>query len=273
MTLTLMMGPGSRLTAGAALLAAAAVLATPLAAEGKKKKDGDKAAGKAGAPACGISFLPLVEGAEWSYKYFVPEGAEPPPGQLHVNPAETLTVRVDKVVPAADGATITVTETYRKVSITHDLTCTKDNLQVPLDSFFFNGEPGGGIGMKLDKLDRKGESFLTKGGLKENTFQEFRAQAIRTPTQGSGAAIPPASLEVERKMTVRGKEPTESEMGEHKGAIRVDIEVTGRAALESQKDKPFNMPAVPSSMWFQPGVGVVRVESRVGWGWKLTAKK
>lgn len=267
-----MIGLGSRLAAGAAI---AALLASPLVAEGKqkKKKEEEAKAGKAGAPACGIAFLPLVEGTEWTYKHFVPENAEPPPGQLHVNSPETLTVKVDKVTPTGDGATITVTETYRKVSTTVELTCNKDTLQIPIDSFFFNGEPGGGIGIKVDKVDRKGDSFLLKGGLKENTFQEFRAVATRNPTEKSGAAIPPAALEVERKMTVKGKEPTESDLGEHKAAVRVDIELTGRAALDTQKDKPLNMATIPSSMWFQPGVGVVRVESRLGWGWRLTGKK
>ena len=255
-------------------LAAVALLTAAPAAEGKnKKKDKEAAAaGKPGAPACGISFLPLVEGTEWTYKHFVPENAEIPPG-LHVNAPETLTVRVDKVTPSADGATITVTESYRKVSVTRELTCSKDALQIPIDSFFFNGEPGGGIAIKIDKVERKGDSFVLKGGLKENTFQEFRATATRVPTDKSGAAIPPAALEVERKMTVLGKQPTESDVGEHKTAIRVDIELTGRAALDTQKDKPLNMATIPSSMWFQPGVGLVRVESRLGWGWRLSGQK
>jgi hypothetical protein len=267
-----MIGHGSRLAVGAALVAAA-LLASPPAAEGKKKKKEEAKAGKPGAPACGISFLPLVEGTEWTYKYFVPDGVEPPAGQLHTNPPETLTIKVDKVVPSGDGATITITESYRKVSVTHDLTCTKDALQIPIDSFFFNGEPGGGIGIKIDKVDRKGDSFMLKGGLKENTFQEFRAVATRVPTDKSGAAMPPASLEVERKMTVKGKSPTESDAGEHKTAIRVDIEITGRAALDTQKDKPLNMATISSSMWFQPGVGVVLVESPLAWGWRLTGQK
>jgi hypothetical protein len=263
---TLMIGHGSRLVLW---LATSALLAVSPAAEGKEKK---KKAGKPGASACGISFLPLVEGTEWTYKYFVPDGVEIPPG-LHVVPPDTLTIKVDKVEQSGDSATITVTETYRKVSGTREITCSKDSLQVPIDSFFFNGEPGGGIAIKLDKMERKGDSFLTPGkGLKEDTYQEFKALATRVPTEGSGAAMAPANLEVERKMVVRGNEATESEMGDHK-AIRVDIELTGRAALESQKDKPFNMPAVPSSMWFAPGVGVVRAESRMGWGWKLQSKK
>jgi hypothetical protein len=270
-----MIGHGSRLAAAVAVAAAAAVLASPLAAEGKKKKKDkeEAAAGKPGALPCGIAFLPLVEGTTWTYKYFVPENVDSAP-TLHVNSPESLTIHVDKVAPSADGgSTITVTESYRKVSLTHDLTCTKDSLQIPIDSFFFNGEPGGGIGIKIDKIDRKGDTFLLKGGLKENTFQEFKAQATRTPSEGSGAAIPPATLEVERKMTVKGKEPIDSEMGVHKNSIRVDIELTGRAALDTQKDKPLNMPAMPSTMWFAPGVGVVRAESRAGWGWKLMKKE
>jgi hypothetical protein len=33
------------------------------------------------------------------------------------------------------------------------------------------------------------------------------------------------------------------------------------------------MPAFDSSMWFAPGIGVVRVETKLGTGWKLVEKK
>src|SRR5690606_35202833 len=146
------------------------------------------------------------------------------------------------------------------------------SLQVPPTSFFFAGAPGGGVGIKLENLQVEGESFLPKRGVGESTYQELKALAVRTPGEGTGAEIPPARLEVERKMTVGGRQEVESAMGMHR-ATRVDVVVTARAALESTKDKPYNMPESGAAMWFASGVGVVRVESRLGYGWKLSEHK
>ena len=269
-----MNGP-MRTVAVIAALASLVLAGAPAdAGKKKKKKKGGAAAGAAvGSPACGIDFLPLTPGRSWTYKFFVPENSTPPAGQLHVPEPESVTIQVVKVEAQGDGARITVNESYRKVSVETVLECNKDRLLIPPDSFFFAGEPGGGIGVKLDKLDRKGDSVLLDKGLAEDTFQEFKATATRTPTEGSGAVIPGARLEIERKMTARGRDTIEQEDGQSQKAIRVDIQLTGRAALDVQKDKPFNMPALDSSMWFAPGVGLVRVETRTGVGWKLVESK
>jgi hypothetical protein len=261
---------GSLRLAPALAFALVGLIAAPggaLAKPAKKKAPAAPAAAAKG-PACGISFLPLVEGNEWTYQFFVPENFQMAPG-LHIAPIDTLKIKVVKVEPAADGTKITVEETYRKVVAQSVLTCNADHLLVAPESFFFAGEPGGGLGIQLDKLQRKGESFLIKTGLKESTYEEFKATAVRKPTEGSGAQLAAASLELERKMTVKGIEPVESGMGQHK-AIRVDLQITGRATLEVQKGKPFNMPEVGATMWFEPGTGIVRVESRLGNGWRLT---
>ena len=256
----LMQGPRAR-----SLAAIAALVSLVLA--------GHVANAAVGAPACGIDFLPLAQGRQWTYKFFVPEDSAPPAGQLHVAEPETVTIQVVKVESQGDSTKITVSESYRKVTVETVLTCDKDRLLIPPDSFFFAGEPGGGIGIQLDKLERKGDSVLLDKGLGESTFQEFKATAIRKPTDGSGAVIPGARLEIERKMTAKGKDTIESDTGEPQRAIRVDIQLTGRAALDVQKDKPFNMPAFDSSMWFAPGVGVVRVQTKTGVGWKLVESK
>ncbi|HUS63231.1 MAG TPA: hypothetical protein VMZ28_01770 [Kofleriaceae bacterium] len=272
-----MQRPRARSLAAIAALASL-VLAGHVADAGKKKKkkkggDGGGAGAAVGAPACGIDFLPLAQGRQWTYKFFVPENSTPPAGQLHIPEPETVTIQVVKVEAQGESTKITVSESYRKVTVETVLTCDKDRLLIPPDSFFFAGEPGGGIGIQLDKLERKGDSVLLEKGLGENTFQEFKATAIRKPSDGSGATIPGARLEIERKMTAKGKDTIETDTGEPQKAIRVDIQLTGRAALDVQKDKPFNMPAFDSSMWFAPGVGVIRVETKAGVGWKLVESK
>jgi len=262
-----------RTIAAIAALASLVLAGHAEAGKKKKKKGGGGAGAAVGAPACGIDFLPLVQGHQWTYKFFVPENSTPPAGQLHVPEPESVTIQVVKVEPSGEATKVTLSESYRKVTVETVLTCDKDKLYIPPTSFFFAGEPGGGLGIQLDKLEHKGDSVLLEKGLAEDTFQEFKATAVRKPTDGTGAVIPGARLEIERKMTAKGRETLESEDGQSQKAIRVDIQLTGRAALDVQKDKPFNMPALDSSMWFAPGIGVVKVETKTGVGWKLVESK
>src|SRR5204863_305374 len=81
-----------------------------------------------------------------------------------------------------------------------------------------------------------------KGGLKENTYEELKAVAKRTPTSGSGAQLPDAKLELERKMTVKGPEAVDVGTGPQK-ATRVEVDLTGRAQLAVKDEKELNMPA------------------------------
>ena len=232
---------------------------------------GGLANAKPSAAPCGADFLPLAEGTEWSYEFFVPESIEPAAG-LHVIDPDKVHIRVLEVTKKGDSATIKLEESYRKVTTHTQIECSKDGLRVPLESFFFAGQPGGGLGMKLDGLTRKGDSFGLKKGKPLDGYQEFVTTAVRQPTEGSGAILDPARLEVERKAVVLGKQATDSGLGDHT-ATRIDVRMTARAALDSQAGKPFNMPEVQTAMWFANGVGLVRVESSLGRGWKLTEKK
>lgn len=243
-----------------ALAAALLVLATSGAAEAKPSKG-----------ACGLDFLPLAEGNEWTYTFFIPDGLEPAPG-LHVVWPDTMTVKVVGIERKGETTLVTVEESYRDVKSTAVLECTKNHLDVPPSSFFFAGQPGGGLGMEVAFKKHEGHSFLTKKGLKEDSYEEFVGTATRKASEGSGAELPVAHLEVERKMSVLGRQEAESDLGMHR-ATRVDVRMTGRAALDSQKGKPFNMPEVQTAMWYAPGVGLVRLESSTARGWRLTSFK
>ena len=103
---------GSRARSLAAIAALASLVLTGQVADAgkkkKKKKDGDGAAAAVGAPACGIDFLPLAQGRQWTYKFFVPENSTPPPGQLHVPEPESglsspHSMRMEVVLPLPFG--------------------------------------------------------------------------------------------------------------------------------------------------------------------------
>jgi hypothetical protein len=252
-----------------ALAAAFALLATSGSADAqKKKKKGAKVK-----PACGLKILPFAEGVEWKYQYYVPEGVQLPPGVRVQDPPE-VTIKVTKVAKAGKKTVISLEESYRKVKLETELTCDKQGLIVPPESFFFAGQPGGGLHMTLGKIERKAETNVFAGGkLKGEAREDIKTDVKREPSPGSGAVLVPASLEVERQMKVLpGVETVESGITSHK-ATRLTIQMTGRATLETTKDKPFNVPTLDIAMFLAPDIGIVQVRNSQGQGWKLAEHK
>jgi len=244
-----------------------ALVAGPASAEAQKKKKG-----KAKAAACGLKVLPLAEGTEWTYQYYVPEGVQLPPGVRIQDPA-SMTIKVVKVEKDGGTTRISLEESYRKVVVKTELECDKKGLIVSPESFFFAGQPGGGLLMKLGPIERKAETNVFAGGeLKGEAFEELKTEAAREPSPDSGAVMVPAKLELERKMTVGGREPVETATGSTK-ATRLTIQMTGRATLATTPDKPFNMPTLDVVMWLESDVGVVLVRNSLGQGWKLEEHK
>jgi hypothetical protein len=252
----------------ALVVLAAAVAVLPASADAQKKKK--KATPK---PACGMKELPFTPGEVWTYQYYVPEGVQLPPGVRIQDPTQ-LTIKVTKVAKAGPKTVISLEETYRKVVVNTQLECDKTGLTVPPESFFFAGQPGGGLKMKLGKVERKAETNVFAGGaLKGEAFEELKTSATREPSPDTGAVMVPAKLEVERKMTVGAQpEVVESAMGNHK-AKRLAIQMTGRATLDTTPDKPFNFPPLDIAMFFVPDMGVVQVRNSSGQGWKLAEHK
>lgn len=250
----------------AALLAALVAAPATVGAQGKGKK-------KAIKPACGLRVLPMAQGVQWTYQYFVPEGVQLPPG-VRIQEPPSLTIKVVKVEKSGDKTIISLEESYRKVVVNTQLECDKKGLIVPPDSFFFAGQPGGGLQMTLGKIERIAETNIFAGGSMKGTAREdIKTTVTRIPSEGSGAVLTPSKLEIERQFAVNpNKEVVESGIKSHK-ANRLTINMTGRSILDTTPDKPFNMPQLDVAMFFEPDVGVVQVRNSLGQGWKLSEMK
>src|SRR5690606_30744189 len=122
------------------------------------------------------------------------------------------------------------------------LRCDKDGLEVPIQSFFFAGEPGGGQGMSISNLETKGELYPGRKGLSsgDSLYVTVKADVERTAGK-SGAVHPKAKLEIERLLNVRGRERITTGAGDVR-ATRVEVVLSGRAAVEPELDKKVNMP-------------------------------
>ena len=277
------MNAGHMRTIAAIAALVSLVLAGPSADAGKKKKKkggaGGGAAAAVGAPACGIDFLPLAQGHQWTYKFFVPENSTPPAGQLHIPDPESVTIQVVKVEAQGESTRVTLSESYRKVTVETVLTCDKDRLLIPPDSFFFAGEPGGSYGLEFDKLERiKGTSItLTNGSIGDQPWREdITAHWNRKPSGNSGANLGSGTLALERQYTPQQPEVVATKLGSWKSE-KLALITTGRVTLDSKETatlKPLEIPeGWLSTIWMAENVGVVQTLNGFAHMYQLTDAK
>lgn len=220
---------------------------------------------------CGLTYSPFVKGTVWNYEYIVPPGVEEKAG-LKVNAPDTISITVEEVLTEKGLTTITLKESYRKVDQKVVLSCSKSGLEIPPQSFFFNGEPGGARGVDLAELKMTGQKAFPKGNLKAglSLFTEIKGNVVRK-SSNKDVKHPNARIEMERQLNVGGTEEVVTNAETYK-AIGVEIIVSGRVFIESGAGKERNMPAMKSLMWFAKNVGLVQVYNRFGHGWRLVTK-
>jgi hypothetical protein len=230
------------------------------------------ASAKPGAPACGLEFLPFVEGTEWTFEFNAAESPAADPeeaqkGVLKLDIPSTLTIEVVKVAKSGADTEVTLEESFRKVTITTKIRCNGENVQIDPNSFFSAGEPGGGLGLDIKAFKRTANpSFLhTKGKLPsgQSWREDMTFDAERPASDKSEVVHTPAKVEVERQVKVAGSET----VGEYK-ATKIELQLTGRAWV-IDRDKSVNMAPANASMWFAPGVGLVRAINGSGQTWEL----
>lgn len=248
-------------------LAVTAAVAPDALAQGKKKPV---------APACGLNFLPMVEGRVWTYQFSAgdsPSSTSEARPVLKVDIPQKFTVKVVKVESKGASAEITLEESYRKLTQTTKISCSREAVNVDPNSFFASGEPGGAIGMVIENFKRgENPTYQRKGGaLNTGEWREdLTFDVTRPPSQGTDVAHAPAKVEVERLVRVGGAEATSSGLGDHPKATKVEIQLTGRAYVVD-KEKSVNMAAGIATLYFAPDVGLVRAINGFGHAWVLSS--
>jgi hypothetical protein len=280
------------------LLAAALLVPAVVAAAPKKAAPapvgGKGPVGKA-AGACGAHIIPLVEGNEWTYAAVV--SMLPPTKEVErISPREPKTIVITvKSIDNKKGADTVVTLTEKittdiskdpKVPLLDErtiettITCNgKNKFEISPDSFLFAGEPGGFVGLTIDKLDRSHDTSwkLTNGGIGDQPWrEEMVAHWTRVPTQGSDAKLGSGKLELERAFTPQNPEGIVTKAGAYR-AEKIGLVTTGRITLDAPAtpvDKPFELPAGwLGTLWLADGVGVVQVVNAYSHEYQLVGAK
>lgn len=236
--------------------------------------------------ACGLPFLPLVEGNKWQY-----EPVESPvQAQEKDNdkkkrmrekntPAQPkkITVEVTSVVAEKESTKVTLKESYDGIEFTTSLVCTKTSLDVDPYSIFFAAQPGGALQMDLKVTKHTGHSFtidrrgkLPKNGTPWN--EELEADITRTAAEGTGAVLEPAKLNVWRVSTFQGTQQIDTNSGSYSGAQAIQVELGGKVTMKDPdgKDITVEIPAnTVNFMWFDKRVGAVQFYNSYGHMYQL----
>ena len=231
-------------------------------------------------PACGIKALPLIEGQQWIYTPVAPpEEIAPTARKIAANKpkqADKVTIKVVSVVPIdRTSAEITLEETAHELTKTTKLKCTRDSIDVPPQSFFFTGEPGGGLAMDVGAVERpEGEhSYVFQFGQLRvpEWLENIKAPFTRTPGEGTGAKLANGSLDLQRVLKRGGLEPVTTLLGTF-DATPVQVELVGSVLIDMGGAEPekFGIPAnTLSKLWMTDGVGVVQVFNSNGHMYQL----
>ncbi|MFN0251173.1 MAG: hypothetical protein ACKV2T_30135 [Kofleriaceae bacterium] len=256
------------------LLAIALAAATPVAVSAQPKTKGQ--------PACGVTLLPLVTGNQWTYS-FVPAPQPAEPAITRIAPATPkgfiITVKniettgPDTVVTLEEKLTYDFTKDPKKQIVeerivTSTITCSAKKFDISPQSFFFAGEPGGYLGLVVDKVERKGTSIVLTGGrIGEAEWPEDLVIVYKKrPTEGSNATLGSGKLELERRFTPLESEDVATKSTAYPKTEKLAVKTTGRITLDkplSKELKPMELPAEwVNILWFSPGTGLVQTQNR-----------
>jgi hypothetical protein len=253
---------------------------------------------KKGKPACGITYLPLVEGNQWTYgpvQAPTPENEDQKKfldGLAKLAPPHPKEVRITvvSVEKAGGGAEVTleeITELYgeknekgeqlkgAEIKLETKLRCTAKSLEIDPNSFFFAAESGGGLLMELENVKRTGDPFPGKQGFRRGKkwSSEIKGDVTRHATEGTGATMTSGRVEMEREMTVGPTELLATPTGTYR-ADSVWFQMSGRAFVEPDIKTGSEMAlGVPGTLWFEKKVGVVQAKNRSGQYFQLTSMK
>jgi hypothetical protein len=239
-------------------------------------------------PACGIRYLPLIDGNSWSYEPMASPIALTADEKKRLlaleahapKPPRKIDIKVVGVVPQEDGSTVitlqetTVHQNDDKVERETTLRCTSKKMEISPQSFFFAGEPGGGLKMELTNLVWD-DSFPGRQGFRQARIWLIKVTGdlARDTTKGTGAKLSGGKIEIERKITVALRERLTTASGTYKQAVAVWYQMSGRASVGPNLDKSVEIPLGENGiLWFQDGVGMVQVRNRSAQWYQLVDK-
>jgi len=236
-------------------------------------------------PACGINWLPMVEGREWTYAAISDPNNEPITDELAMTlekaqktapkQAATVVIKVVKVAESPTGAEITLEEKAGELTLQTILRCTKDKMEISPQSFLFAGEPGGGLLTKLDKVAYEGIGFPGAAGFPKKFKNKLtvKAEVLREASAKTGAALSPGRMELELDLENTGLDQAFSQdVKINVRADRIAFDISGRAAVAPQLDKTFEMPlGIKGRFWYGAGIGLIMVQNRLGHWYQLVA--
>jgi len=271
------------------LVAPALVVAAP------KKAAKAGATAKTSPPACGMKLLPLVEGNSWTYTHVAsPVPVDDKVKLITPEPAKEVVITVKKVEAKKGSDTVVTLEEKVTRDLTKDpkkplldertltttITCNDKSVVISPDSFFFAGEPGGYLGLTIDKIEHPKPTnanswVLTKGGLGDAQWREEMVMHwTRVPTEGSEAKLGSGKLELERSYTPEQPENVVTNLAQYPKSEKLALITTGRVTLDNPHalQAPSELPANwLTTQWFADGVGLVQSLNTYAHEYQLTA--
>lgn len=229
-------------------------------------------------PACNIKALPFIEGTEWIYKAVAPPN---PPKKPLPKPkqAAMVTIKIASVTTEGKETTIVLEEAADDRTYTTTLTCERDALFVPPQSFFFSGEPGGGLQLSLGEIERSEDSspsykFRFGRMVIPEWIENLKTTFTRTATEGTEVKMVGGTLDLQRIILIGLAEEISTELGTF-DAVPLQVDLRGSVILDFEPEpKEYNIPAnTLSKLWFAENVGVVQVYNTNGHLYQLAEVK
>lgn len=217
-----------------------------------------KTVGSTAPLACGLKALPFAVGNTWTYRS----------GNTQV------LIKVLEVTPGKDAAgkpatTIVLEEAANGRTVKTTATCTPTNgVQIPLDSFFFLGEPGGALGATTTVTSRDKATWLPDDQVVDGNgwVETVKADVVRQDSGSAGAKHAPSSVEIERHVNVKESSNVMIGLGQF-NAQRVVFELRGRGVVGEEKAEiPIKR---PGTAFLVKGVGYVKIEDAFDKSWEL----
>jgi hypothetical protein len=208
--------------------------------------------------ACGFHTLPLAVGNTWTYKS----------GGSQVN------IKITAVGPGKDwqghpATAIDTEETYGGKTTKITWTCTPGfGLSIPLDSFFWSGEPGATVGATFTVTSHDKPWLVPEEQFTGDVswIEDVKADVTRADSSGAGAQHAPSKIQVERHAQLKGQEKVMIALGQF-NADKVVFELRGRGFIGDEKAEiPIKRPA---TFYFVKGVGLVKILDAFDKSWEL----